>query len=64
MLATDNKSRRYRAILAVILYGYALVLAYTADRYVEAYPTYDTTLDTISVVVCIVLASALFGYNV
>ena len=64
MLATDDKSRRYRAILAVVLYGYALGLAYTAERYVAAYPAYDTTLDIISIVVCAVVASAIFGYNV
>ena len=64
MLATDSKSRRYRSILALALYGYALGVTYTADRYVEAYPAYDTTLDIISVVVCVVVASAIFGYNV
>ena len=64
MLATDEKSRRYRAILAVVLYGYAIGLAYTAERYVAAYPAYDTTFDIISIVVCAVIASAIFGYNV
>jgi hypothetical protein len=64
VLATDDKSRRYRAILALALYGYALGLAYTAERYVEAYPAYDTTFDIISIVVCVVVASAIFGYNV
>jgi hypothetical protein len=64
MLATDSKSRRYRSILALALYGYALGVTYTADRYVEAYPAYDTTFDIISVVACVVVASAIFGYNV
>lgn len=64
MLATDDKSRRYRAILAVVLYGYALGVAYTAERYVAAYPAYDITFDIISFVVCAVVASAIFGYNV
>ena len=64
MLAKDTQSRRHRAILAVILYGYALGLAYTAKQYVEVYPAYDTTLDIISIVVCVVIASAIFGHNV
>ena len=64
MLGNDSTSRRYRAILAVVLYGYAIGLAYTADRYVEAYPAYDTTFDIISVVVCVVVASAIFGHLV
>ena len=64
MFGTSDQSRGYRAAFAIVLYIFAIAIAISMRHYSEVYPTYDTTLDSISIFGSVILASALFGYNV
>jgi putative Mn2+ efflux pump MntP len=60
--------RRFRALMALGLYAVAVVTALTADSLARSAEmsglSYNATFDRVMVVGCIVVASALLGWNV
>jgi hypothetical protein len=60
--------RKLRAYLALALYALAFVVATTHDSIARSAEmsglSYDGTMDRVAVIVSVIIASALFGWNV